>query len=210
MNRSEKFWDRAASTYDQEEKGNQQTLLKILEKTKKYLNMDSVVLDLGCGTGLVSNEIAGNVKIIHAIDTSANMIELAKNKAVKHNIENIEFFHTDVFDERFVTGSYDVILVFYVLYFFKDIQMVMQRTHDLLKPGGLMISAAPWMGSKTFKSVLLLLLGKIGLVPDLHFYKVSEFTALLANEKFEIIESVCLHESSQQYYLVARKNGEHS
>ena len=206
MNRSEKFWDRAAGNFDQEEKGNQQTLLKIIEKTRKYLKIDSVVLDLGCGTGLVSNEIAGNVKIIHAIDTSANMIELAKNKAVKRKIENIDFVHTNLFDERFMTGSYDVILVIYVLYFFKDIHMVMQRIHDLLKPGGLMISATPWMGSKTFKSMLILLLAKIGFVPDLQFHTVSEFTALSANYNFEIIESECLDQSSQQYFIVSRKN----
>ena len=104
MNRSEKFWDKTAKNYDREEMEDEPVTLKIIEKTKKYLKPDDMVLDFGCGTGLIANEIAGNVKIIHAIDTSANMIELAKNKAVDRQIENIEFMHTNLFDERFDTG----------------------------------------------------------------------------------------------------------
>jgi 2-polyprenyl-3-methyl-5-hydroxy-6-metoxy-1,4-benzoquinol methylase len=57
----------------------------------------------GCGTGLISNEIsneiADNVKVIHAIDTSSKMIEIAKNKADGRKIENIDYAHSTIFDE---------------------------------------------------------------------------------------------------------------
>ena len=53
MDKSEKFWDKAANTYDQEENKDEQTHIKIIEKTKKYLKMSDIVLDYGCATGTV-------------------------------------------------------------------------------------------------------------------------------------------------------------
>lgn len=62
MNKSEKFWDRTANNYDKEEKKDELTYLNIFEKTRKYLKVSDIVLDYGCGTRLVSNEIADNVE----------------------------------------------------------------------------------------------------------------------------------------------------
>ena len=205
MSRSEKFWDRAAKNYDREEMDDEPVTLKIIEMTNKYLHPSDMVMDFGCGTGLISNEISGNVKIIHAIDTSEKMIEMAKQKASDRQIENIEYMHTNLFDERFVSGSYDVILVFYVLHLFADSRQVLQRIRELLKPGGLMISATPCMGKKTLLGFLLPLLGKTGFVPYIKFISYPDLASLITNEGFEIIESVGLDESSQQYYMVGKK-----
>lgn len=123
---SERFWDNAANTYDQEERKNEQTRVKIIEKTKKHLKINDIVLDYGCGTGLISNEIADNVKIIHAIDISSNMIEITKRKADGRKIENIVYAHSTIFDERYKRGSFDVILVFYILHLLEDTHGVTQ------------------------------------------------------------------------------------
>jgi ubiquinone/menaquinone biosynthesis C-methylase UbiE len=94
--KSEKFWDKTANKYDQEEKKDEEIRIKIIEKTKKYLKISDNVLDYGCGTGLISNEIADNVKMIHAIDTSSKMIEIAKKKADRRKIENIDYCHVNL------------------------------------------------------------------------------------------------------------------
>jgi 2-polyprenyl-3-methyl-5-hydroxy-6-metoxy-1,4-benzoquinol methylase len=205
MNKSEKFWDKTANNYDQEEKKDEQTYMKIIEKTKKYLKISDIVLDYGCGTGLISNEIADNVKMIHAIDISSKMIEIAKRKADGRKIENIDYAHSTIFDERYKRGSFDVILVFYILHLLEDTPKVMKRMNELLKPGGLIISATPCMGEKTFLSILLSLVSKIGLIPNTRSFKISELEDSIATGNFEIIETECLHQSSQQYFIVAKK-----
>ncbi|MCZ7372206.1 MAG: class I SAM-dependent methyltransferase [Candidatus Methanoperedens sp.] len=161
MNKSENFWDKMANYYDREEKKDELTYMKIIEKTKKYLKISDVVLDYGCWTGLISNEIAGNVKVIHAIDISSKMIEIAKRKAEGRKIENIDYEHSTIFDERYKRGSFDVILVFYILHLLEDTPKVMQRINELLKPGGMIISATPCMGEKTFLSILLSLVTRL-------------------------------------------------
>ncbi len=205
MDKSEKFWDKTANKYDQEEKKDEPTYNKIIEKTKKYLKISDIVLDYGCGTGLISNEIADNVKVIHAIDISSKMIEIAKKKAAGRKIENIDYAHSTIFDERYKSGSFDVILAFYILHLLEDTHKVMQRINELLKPGGLIISATPCMGEKTFPSILLSLVSKIGLIPNIRSFKISELEDSIANGNFEIIETECLHQSSQQYFIVAKK-----
>ena len=205
MDKSEKFWDKAANTYDQEENKDEQTHNKIIERTKEYLKISDIVLDYGCGTGRISNEIAGNVKLIHAIDISANMIEIAKGKADGRGIENIDYAHATLFDERYERGSYDVILAFYILHLLEDTPKVMQRINELLKRGGLIISATPCMGEKPFLSSVLSLVSKIGLVPSIRSFRISELQDSIASGNFEIVETECLAQSSQEYFIVAKK-----
>ena len=44
------------------------------------------VLDVGCGTGYLSNEIAKNVKYCHGIDASEKSIDIAKRKYCRSNL----------------------------------------------------------------------------------------------------------------------------
>lgn len=115
MNKSEIFWDKTASKYDQLERKDEQTYINIIKRTKRYLDINDIVLDYGCGTGRISNELAHDVKGIHAIDLSSRMIEIAEKRAKERNVANIDFAHATIFDERYKNGSFDAILVFHVL-----------------------------------------------------------------------------------------------
>jgi 2-polyprenyl-3-methyl-5-hydroxy-6-metoxy-1,4-benzoquinol methylase len=204
-NKSEKFWDRMAKYFDREERKDEPTNIKIIEKTKKYLKISDTVLDYGCGTGTAAIEIASSVKIVNGIDISSKMIEAAKEKTVEGKVKNIDFAQTTIFDEKLKTGSFDVILCFYLLHLVEDTPKVMQRINELLKPGGLIISATPCMGEKTFLSILLSLVSKIGLIPKFRSFKSSELEDSIVNGNFEIVETECLHQSGQQYFIVAKK-----
>jgi 2-polyprenyl-3-methyl-5-hydroxy-6-metoxy-1,4-benzoquinol methylase len=205
MNKSEKFWDKSASKFDKEEKKDEQTTIKIIDRTRKYLKISDTVLDFGCGTGLISNDIADNVKIIYAVDTSSKMIEIAKNKADNRKIQNINYTYTTIFDEKYKSGSFDVILAFYILHLLEDNQKTIQRINDLLKPGGLIISVTPCIREKIFLNISLSLLSKIGLIPDIKSFKANELEDSITNGSFEIIENESLDHSIPQYFIVAKK-----
>ena len=207
MNTSEKFWNKVSNLFDGSEKKIKQnsTSFKTIEATKKQLDMNDVVLDYGCGPGTLTIEMAENVKTIHAIDISSGMIEVAKGKAAKRNIPNVVFEHSNLFDEQYKKGSFNVILAFNILHFIEDMPKVMVQINDLLKPGGLFISATACLGErKTFLSMMMLLLTKIGAVPKMNFFKVSELESLIISEKFAIVESKSFSRLPDSF-IVAKK-----
>ncbi|HEY9246069.1 MAG TPA: class I SAM-dependent methyltransferase, partial [Candidatus Methanoperedens sp.] len=154
MNKSEKFWDRMVKYLDRVERQDEATNIKIIEKTRNRLKISDNVLDYGCGTGTAAIKIAGSVTTVNGIDISSKMIEAAKGKTVERKVNNIDFVQTTIFDEKLKPGSFDVILCFHLLHLVEDTPKVMQRINELLKPGGLIISATPCIKG-TFLGILL-------------------------------------------------------
>ena len=112
MDKSEKFWDKQAKDFTDQEQKTQLSENKDFITTLTYLDIDDTVLDYGCATGIISNAIADKVKEIHAIDISSRMIEIAKRKASERNIDNINYTQATIYDERYQKESFNVILAF--------------------------------------------------------------------------------------------------
>lgn len=203
-NKAEKFWDRTAGNYNQEEKRDAKTLHLLVQRSKSYLNPTDTVLDFGCATGLASVALSESVQAIHAIDFSSKMIEIAKATAQQ---SNIDYIHATIFDERLQPGSYDAIVGFYILHLVDDPTAALTRIHSLLKPDGLFISATPCMGGKPLLSGIFSLFSKIGIVPRIHPFKIADLERLLTIERFEITENQLLPGTSNQYFMVAKKAG---
>ncbi|MFA6127709.1 MAG: class I SAM-dependent methyltransferase [Bacteroidales bacterium] len=203
--KAEQFWDRTAKYYDGVEKKDELTYSNFIEKVRKYLRVNDIVIDFGCGTGLVCNEIADQVKMIYAIDISSKMLEIASNKAVGRQIQNIEFLQTTLFDERLKPGSFDAILVVNILHLLEDPQKDIHRIYELLKPGGFIISATPCMGERPVLNSLFSVGSTIGIMPKIKSFKISELERLFIQEKFEPIETGRLKKKSPQYFTIAEK-----
>jgi len=208
MNKSEKFWDKQAEKYAKQQQDIQLTDNMDYVSTLKYLHINDRVLDYGCGAGIVSNAIADKVREIHAIDISSKMIEVAKRKASERNIENINYAQATIFDDRYQKESFNVVLAFRILHMLEDIQAVIRRIDELLKPGGVFISVTTCMGEKkmAFLSILVFLASKMRIVPQhINMFKLSDLEGLLTRENFQIVECESMKDSVPHYYIVARK-----
>jgi 2-polyprenyl-3-methyl-5-hydroxy-6-metoxy-1,4-benzoquinol methylase len=86
MNKSEKFFDKVSSKSKSEPN---QTASKIIKSSTEFLENDNYLLDLGCGSGAITNKLAKISKSIDAIDISAGMIEFAKRQAEENYIEDM-------------------------------------------------------------------------------------------------------------------------
>lgn len=203
--KAERFWDRAATSYDKEEKKDEKTYELILEKLKGHLHKEDLVLDFGCGTGLISNEIAGLVDTVRGIDLSSKMVEMAKVKAKRQGLSNTEYLHETIFSDRLEFGSFDIILSFHILHLLHDPESVISRLHRLLKPNGLLLSVTPCMGEKPMLNAMISLLSGIGVIPKIKSFKRHDLEQILATTGFERVESEKLNGTSNQYFTVARK-----
>jgi ubiquinone/menaquinone biosynthesis C-methylase UbiE len=203
--KEEKLWNRFARIYDRVENKDKDIFDSIISKTKEYLKNDDILLDFGCGTGIITNEIAGSVSSVCAIDISPKMLEIAEEKAAKRNILNVNYKYTDIFSDKMKAGTFDAVLAFYILHLFKEPEIVLRRISELLKPGGVIISVTPCMREKPLLKGLLTILNKFRLVPYINSLTQYELMNYIANENFKIIKKECLRKNSAQYFIVARK-----
>jgi ubiquinone/menaquinone biosynthesis C-methylase UbiE len=130
------------------------------------LSPEDVVLDIGCGTGTQCGDLAGNVKQVTGIDISGKLLAIAEQRKAERKLNNVEFIKTSLYDERLQANSFDIMMAFYVLRFFEDLDAVVECIHVLLKPGGLFISETACLGEKEqITGKLVRFAGHLGFLP---------------------------------------------
>ena len=102
------------------------------------------ILDVGCGAGYVSLELARSGHYVVGIDISNSCIKIAeetfKSNPFKEGFGSLEY-HVMPFWE--VRGNYDAILFSGVLHHFYDPDKTINRALNLLSPGGLILCHEP-------------------------------------------------------------------
>lgn len=207
MSNSIKFWDRISGNYDKQvEKIFSNAYKRTVEYTIKYLKQTDTVLDVGCGTGITTVEIADYVKKIYALDLSDKMLEIAKKKALAKKIDNIIFYQKSIFDKNLKNQNYDVIVAFNILCYIQEDNEFIKQVYDLLNNGGIFISVTDCLGEKeTIFIKLQKLLGQIGIIPKINIYSMLELKNKIDDCNFEILQSENLHTAPPNYYIVAKK-----
>ncbi len=184
----EKFWDLISSKYARSPIPDRPAYEAKIQKLKIFLSKESIVLDIGCGTGTQCDDIAGNVKQVTGIDISRKLLAIAEQRKAERKLENVEFLQTSLFDERFQPGSFDVVTAFYVLHFFEDIDAVYKRVHELLKPDGLFISETACLGEKKLTGKLVRFAGNLGFLPLINLLTTDQLENALKKSGFSLVE----------------------
>ena len=121
----EKFWNLIASRYAASPISDSSAYATKIEKIKSYLSSKDVVLDIGCGTGTQCGDLAGDVRQVTGIDISGKLLAIAAQRTDERKLANVSFIQTSLFDERFQPESFDVVMAFFVLPFFDDLDAVL-------------------------------------------------------------------------------------
>jgi len=138
-NSSEKF-NREAAEWD----ANPQRRAIALSVAKAIIaatNPDKTMhaLEFGCGTGLLTMQIAPLVKTLSAIDTSQEMLAILKEKTKTSGIKNIESSCTNLSspsDTALNNRSFELIYSSMTLHHIDDTAAFLIRLSTLLSPGG--------------------------------------------------------------------------
>ena len=202
----EKFWNLIAARYAASPISDIAAYETKIETIKSYLSPEDVVLDIGCGTGTQCGDLAANVKRVTGIDISGKLLAIAEQRKAKRKLDNIEFIKTSLYDERLKADSFDMVMAFYVLHFFEDLDAVVKRVHALLKPGGLFISETACLGEKgQMTGRLLRFAGRLGVLPIINPLTTRQLEQAMERAEFILIDKVRFSESNAEYTLFARK-----
>jgi 2-polyprenyl-3-methyl-5-hydroxy-6-metoxy-1,4-benzoquinol methylase len=117
-----------------------------LREINSVMRNDISILDVGCGTGLVSNLFADKYKNskFTAIDFS-DSIDYASNFAKINSIKNVNWVKQD-FLQFETEQQYDIIICCGVLHHIPQYDHALTKIKSLLKPGGKLVLAVynPW------------------------------------------------------------------
>ncbi|HEX9062289.1 MAG TPA: class I SAM-dependent methyltransferase [Clostridia bacterium] len=89
-------------------------------------------LEFGCGTGLVSFNLADKFNHITLIDTSEGMIDKLNQKIQDSNTKNMNAFCMDINGGSKLNDKYDVIYTSMALHHTQDINLTLERLYELL------------------------------------------------------------------------------
>lgn len=112
-----------------------------LQALQKYLNNceEAHALDLGCGAGHVSFNIAGKVQSVTAFDLSDSMLEVVATNAKERGLSNISTIKGNVESLPFQDHSFDLVVSRYSAHHWHDVEQALREVYRVLKPHGRVI-----------------------------------------------------------------------
>lgn len=124
-----------ADEYAKYSSGQEKWAKELLAKLE--LNGNEAVLDLGCGDGRITVEIADMVQngSVIGVDNSEEMIKLAKERYPAETYNNLSFEVMDAKELKF-TGKFNVVFSNAALHWVDDHRKVLEGINRSLKPGG--------------------------------------------------------------------------
>ena len=146
-NKAEDYFEQSSISYTQDyylSKGKHPKWLRqfvIADWIRNFLNPSSIkILDLGCGPGLLQEELARSGYKGVGLDSSPSMISLCKERAEKHAYSNLWSFQLgDCENTPFATGSFDCVVCSGLIEYMPNDENLLQEAARLLKPNGYLI-----------------------------------------------------------------------
>jgi ubiquinone/menaquinone biosynthesis C-methylase UbiE len=112
------------------------------------------VLDVCCGSGasaIPAAQAVGPTGSVVGVDLAENLLELARTKARKHGLTNVQFESGDMTALRFADGSFDAVVCVFGIFFVPEMEVALRELKRVLRPSG-RIAITTW-GPRLFEPV---------------------------------------------------------
>jgi ABC-2 type transport system ATP-binding protein len=147
-NRKEEYWSRFARSFEADQeyiagKGNVQALVRKLHEEHDLKE----VIELGCGTGRFTKEIAGNAKHIVTTDLSDEMLEVARIRL--SSFPNVTVQKADCCRTSFRSAIFDTVFMVNLIHVIENPSDALRESYRILRNGGkLLIASGTNYGAK--------------------------------------------------------------
>ena len=131
-----KIWNFYAPVYNLCMLTNRKAYQEMYQKIRKTIQ-NQKVLELACGTGLISNHVAEASKTYIATDFAENMLIQAQKKK---STDKLHYMKADASALPFANKSFDVVIISNALHVIPNPEKVLSEIARVLKTGGILIA----------------------------------------------------------------------
>lgn len=136
-----KFWDRAARVYTYfQEKRNRSLYAILCNRIAPHIHTDDTVLEIGCGTGQLTEPLAPLCRKWYATDFSPEMVAQTTDRVGLKRISNIITAVEDATSLTYPDSMFDVVVIANVLHIIPAPEKALREACRVLKPGGTLIA----------------------------------------------------------------------
>src|SRR4051812_49744519 len=104
-----------------------------------HLRPEMTLLDVGCGPGTITNDLAALVARVTAVEVSDSVLGLARDAV---DGTNVDFVVSDIHELGFDDDTFDVVHAHQVLQHVADPVAALREMRRVCKPGGLVAARA--------------------------------------------------------------------
>ena len=197
------FWDRLSGYYDGFMRRFAREYPELLRMIAAELRPDDSVLEVGCGTGIVSLFISPLVRRVTAADISPAMISVAAAKAGKRGLVNMEFSVQDALALTFADSSFDAVIIANALHVVPEPMGVLNEAGRVLNPAGQLLAATYCHGENMKARFLFRLLYLTGFRP-FREYTSRSFADLITTAGFSVKKTRLIEKAFPLVYIAAQ------
>ncbi len=180
--RIKKYYDNVFATYGKDakfmvEKNWNNNLRYFLEYFYSHIKRDNsktILLDVGCGTGLVSKELLKHGFRVSGVDFSSEVVKFAREEN-----PGVDFTQSSIYELPFLDGTFDIVVCLGVFQTVEHSDRAIAEMGRVLKKGGILIV-------RTLNTLFLLSFRGKRDNPVCIFYNPFSFKKMMEKEGFNV------------------------
>lgn len=195
------FWSEYAGIYDSFMKKDAGTYRQMYALIRPVVE-DKNVLELACGTGLISKNIVNAAASVKACDSSPEMIAVAKKDC---RSAKLHFSVQDMTSLPYTSGSFDVVIAANVLHIIDNPEKALSEISRVLAPGGILIAPTFTHAKMCLGGRLRAALLKLAGFPLEHKWSPESYADFITSHGWTITKKTVLPASFPLTYIECRK-----